>query len=72
MKQLTDAERLEIAVSLLSEDDVDVYARLCSEKECDCERNGFHDVPAECENRECSECEFGYDARHGIDCPYTE
>ena len=25
MKQLTDAERLEIAVSLLSENDVDVY-----------------------------------------------
>jgi len=33
MKQLTDTERLEIAVDLLSERDLDEYAEQCAELE---------------------------------------
>lgn len=33
MKQLTDAERLEVAMSLLDDEQVDAYAEQCSELE---------------------------------------
>jgi 3-deoxy-D-manno-octulosonate 8-phosphate phosphatase KdsC-like HAD superfamily phosphatase len=70
MKQLTDTERLEVAMSLLSERDVEIYAQRCKELELDCEYNGFYNVPAECENLECSECALNDHTRLGRDCPY--
>lgn len=72
MKQLTDTERKDIALSLLSEHDIDEYARLCKEREQDCERNGFHNVPAECENIECNDCGRDDDWRESVGCPYME
>lgn len=74
MKQLTDTERLEVAMNLLDEYQVDDYANRCVELEQDCERNGFHNTPAECENKECNECELDADTRTrlGIDCPYAD
>lgn len=32
----------------------------------------FHDVPAECENRECANCRLSYEEKAAIDCPYLE
>ena len=75
MKRLTDTERLSIALKLLSEhEDIGEYTRLCEEREQDCERNGFHNVPAECEDYECSHCPLYYDAigKKQIGCPYME
>ena len=73
MKQLTDAERLEIALGLLSEhEDIDTYYKLCSEHEQDCKRNGFHNVPVECEGRECNKCTMTKHGRLAIDCPYGD
>ena len=96
MKQLTDTERLEVAMMLLSEhEDLDQYAAICKKRELGCpdglcgacqvaecaypgpsdpETNGFHNTPAECEDRECCECELDADARTrlGIDCPYVD
>ena len=72
MKQLTDSERLEVAMSLLDEQQVDEYAERCAELEQDCGRNGFHDTPAECENCECSECGLTDAYKHGIGCPYMD
>lgn len=70
MKQLTDAERLAIAVPLLDGRGLMQYAERCSELEHDCERNGFHNVPAECENVECADCGRDDDWRESIGCPY--
>jgi len=39
---------------------------------CDCEKNGFFNVPVECEDRECAECKFDNDARRELDCPYIK
>lgn len=87
MKQLTDSERLEIAMSLLGEE---VYANICRKRKLGCldglceaclvaecaypdpsdsEANGFHNVPVECENRECKDC-MPSDVVEG--CPYWE
>ena len=35
MKQLTDSERLEVAMMLLDDEQVDEYAERCAELECD-------------------------------------
>ncbi len=70
MKQPTDAERLEVAVSLLSERDVDVYAERC--KELACEHNGFYNIPEKCEGYECHECTVLDTVREMLDCPYLE
>ena len=73
MKQLTDAERLKIALLLLTEhEDIDEFERLRKERELDCERNGFHNTPAECEDEECNECPFNEDGQRQIDCPYVD
>lgn len=53
-------------VKYKDESEGDIMAKL----EQDCERNGFYDTPAECEGRECKDCEIGDDIRLGIDCPY--
>ena len=46
MGQLTDAERLEIAISLLGNGvKRDMYHRLCTEREQDCERDACDDCP---------------------------
>jgi len=56
MKQLTELERLDVAMSILDERQVNEYVIRCNELEqdCerneleqDCERNDFHNVPAE-------------------------
>jgi len=72
MKQLTDAERLVIAVPLLDSRGLMEYTERCSELEQDCERNGFHDVPAECEQFECRNCTMADSERRVIDCPYID
>lgn len=72
MKQLTNTERLEVAMSLLDEHQVDEYAVRCSELERDCERNGFHNVPAECEDVECADCPFDLNAQISRGCPYVD
>ena len=72
MKQLTDTERLEVALWLLDEHQVDDYANRCSELEQDCKHNGFHNVPAECENIECNDCGRDDDWRESVGCPYLE
>ena len=73
MKQLTDLERLGIAMSLLGNGvKRDTYFKLCSKLEQDCERNGFYNVPEECEGFECSNCTMVNHSRHEIDCPYVE
>ena len=95
MKQLTDTERLEVAMSLLGEYEIGVYANICKKHELGCpdglceacqvvecaypdpsdpKTNGFHNTPAECENRECNECELDADARTrlSINCLYVD
>ncbi len=72
MKQLTDTERLEVAMSILSEWQVGEYAAKCYELEHNCERNGFHNTPAECENFECRNCTMTNQSRREIDCPYVD
>lgn len=86
MRQLTDTERLGVAMSLLSEhEDIDEYARLCAEleqegiplgmkplPEQDCGHNGFHNTPAECENFECATCPFNDGHRRAVGCPYIK
>ena len=72
MKQLTDTERLEVAMSLLDERQVDEYADRCNELEHGCERNGFHNIPAECEDFECRNCTMTNRGRRAIDCPYVD
>lgn len=85
MKQLTDAERLEIVMSLLDEQQVADYAEQCAELEREGiplgmkplleqnpEANGFHNVPAECENFECRNCIMTDRNRRAIGCPYVD
>ena len=72
MKQLTDAERLAIAVPLLDGRGLMEYAEQCKELEQDCERNGFYNTPAECENQECDGCLLSEYDRRAIDCPYMD
>lgn len=72
MKQLTDAERLAIAVPLLDGRGLMEYTERCSELEQDCEANGFHNTPAECEGRECNSCTMTKHGRLAIDCPYGD
>lgn len=94
MKQLTDTERLEIAMMLLSEhEDLDQYAAICRKRELGCpdgccqacqmaecpypdpsdpQANGFHSVPAECEDVECKDCDVDDWARRELDCPYVD
>lgn len=72
MKELTDSERLEVAMNLLDDEQVDEYAQRCAELEQDCERNGFYNAPTECENEECSECNLSDEIKRKIDCPYVD
>lgn len=72
MKKLTDAERLEVAMSLLDERQIDKYANRCAELEHDCKRNGFYDVPAECEDFECSACLMVDAWKRKVGCPYVD
>ncbi len=72
MKQLTDAERLEVAMSLLDKRQVAEYAVICKALELDCERNGFYNTPAECENEECNRCTRGDAFKRKLDCPYVD
>lgn len=93
MKQLTNTERLEVAMSLLGEYEVGVYANICRKRELGCpdglceaclvvecaypdpsdpQANGFHNVPAECENVECADCPFDPNAQVSRGCPYVD
>ena len=45
------------------------FAEVCNTDES-CERNGFFNTPAECENSECADCELDLEQRMQIDCPY--
>lgn len=73
MKVLTDSEKLDIAVALLDKVGIEDYERICYETETDCETNGFHNVPAECEDFECAHCPLYYDetGRKQIGYPYV-
>ena len=72
MVELTDSERLKVAMSLLDDEQVDEYAERCAELEYQPERNGFYNVPTECEGSECAECKLLDDVRRSIDCPYVD
>lgn len=56
--------------------DVDSYGNIVkkklSEVELNPEANGFHDVPAECEDLECAECPLNPPDRKALDCPYVD
>ncbi|KKN77480.1 hypothetical protein LCGC14_0360390 [marine sediment metagenome] len=49
MKELTDEQRLEIAVDLLCEVDLDIYSKQCKRLEYGCPLNCM----IVCANREC-------------------
>ncbi len=51
MKQLTDTERLKIALGLLTDRDVDMYADICEKREWGCPE-GI------CEACQLSECPY--------------
>ena len=72
MKQLTDTERLEVAMGILTEWQVDEYAGRCYELKHQPERNGFHNTPAECEDRECDTCKFYDQVKRDLGCPYVD
>ncbi len=72
MKQLTDSERLKVVMNMLTEQQVDEYTTICYALELDCERNGFYNVPEECEDSECSKCRLCNQARRTLDCPYMD
>ena len=74
MKQLTDTERLEVAMDLLTGQQRERYQLNCETLEHQPERNGFHNTPAECEDWECKDCRLDADTRAylGIDCPYVD
>jgi len=36
------------------------------------EVNGFHNVPAECENRDCDMCKLYNQIKRELDCPYVD
>lgn len=42
MKQLTESEQLDVAMSILDERQVNEYVIRCNKLEQDCGRNGFH------------------------------
>ncbi len=71
MKQLTDAERLGVAMCILDERQIAEYAVICKVLKLDCERNGFYNTPAECEDFECHLCEADDDTMRKVDCPYV-
>lgn len=74
MKQLTDSELKEYAVSLLDKQGLEQYEQYIIDREYeleqDCEANGFHNTPAECEDSDCEACTLNTGARQVIDCPY--
>jgi len=76
MKQLTDAELKDYAVSLLDKQGLEQYEQFIQEHEQklkqDCEYNGFHNVPAECEDYECADCPFDLGQDNHPDCPYVD
>ena len=72
MKELTDAERLDIALALLSDRDVEEYEKLCELRALEPERNGFYDIPVECEDLECADCAFDSNERKRRECPYLD
>lgn len=38
----------------------------------DCEANGFHNTPAECEDSECGNCKLDTEQKIALDCPYLD
>lgn len=76
MKQLTDVELKEFAVSLLDKRGLEQYEQFILEHEQklkqDCEYNGFYNTPAECEDRECKGCISRDVYRREIGCPYVD
>lgn len=76
MKQLTDSELKDYAVSLLDKQGLEQYEQYILDREVeleqDCEANGFHNVPAGCEDKECSECEIADGVRRWFNCPYMD
>lgn len=77
MKQLTDSELKDYAVSLLDKQGLEQYEQFILDREVeleqDCEANGFHNTPTECEDFECAHCPLYYDetGRKQIGCPYV-
>lgn len=74
MKQLTNTDLKEFAVSLLDKQGLEQYEQFIEEHKQktkqDPEANGFHNVPAECEDLECAECGRDDDWRESVGCPY--
>ena len=74
LRKLTDAEVKDVAVNLLGKCELEEFERIISEREHDCARNGFWNVPIECEDWECNECPITNDValRDRLGCPYVE
>ena len=72
MKQLTDSERLEVAMELFTTQQLERYRLNCIDLEHQPERNGFHNTPAECEGLECLECEAPDGTKRDVNCPYVD
>ena len=76
MKQLTDTELKEYAVSLLDKQGLEQYEQFIAEHDQklrqDPEANGFYNTPEECEDSECKDCVLLDDVRRAIDCPYVD
>ena len=52
MKQLTDSDLKDFAVSLLDKQGLEQYKQFIQDPEA----NDFHNTPAECEGIECADC----------------
>lgn len=55
----------------LVEEDEDVF-EIVKNITLDPQANGFENIPAECENWECNECQADHEIRRRIDCPYLK
>ncbi|MCK5615777.1 hypothetical protein KAR91_78665 [Candidatus Pacearchaeota archaeon] len=76
MKQLTDSELKEFAVSLLDKQGLEQYEQFIAEHDeklrQDPEANGFHNTPAGCEGLECNICEASNKWKLKVGCPYVD
>ncbi len=76
MRQLTDTELKEFAVSLLDKQGLEQYEQFIKEHSTklkqDCEANGFYNVPAECEDKECMDCDIAHAEQVILGCPYVD
>lgn len=71
MKQLTDAELKDFAVSLLDKQGLGQYEQFIEEHEQKMKQD-CRNVPAECEDVGCRDCPFDPNAQVSRGCPYVD